>query len=71
MKILMTGNLVFFPLNGDNTFVSKSDSSIKYMAGSLYGGIFPSEIYTLDEVKKAYPKINEVELSVSKEIELI
>ncbi len=63
MHILQTAKLVFYPISQNNTFIDKKHCSPKYVAGTLAAGIFPSEIYTLDEISKAYPEIERVELS--------
>lgn len=67
MKTLQSQNLCFFPMDSNNTFIKRDITSPKYMAGTLYGGLMPSEIYTYDEIKEKYPEIKEVELS-SKEL---
>lgn len=61
----MTGNLVFFEINHRNCFIKAEDTCPKYIAGTLYGGVFVEEIYTLAEIKVKYPDIKEVELVVA------
>lgn len=60
---LKTGNLIFFPIDSNNTFINRTTAVKKYMAGVLYGELFPSEIYTFEEIKFIYPDIKEIKLT--------
>ena len=55
MNILLTGNLIFVLLDTNTTF--GSNTSKKYMAGSVSGVLFPGQIYTHQEITDKYPVI--------------
>lgn len=62
MKYYQIENLVFFPISTNSIFCSKTTKQ-KYIAGTLYGGVFVDSIHTEEEIRATYPDIKEVDIT--------
>lgn len=52
--ILLTGNLVFIPIDSNNEF---NRTAVKYITGSTDGQLFTGDIYTEAEIRAKWPDI--------------